>query len=205
MDAADTDKIAKVVGAIDQLSAGIESLKALGVIRSRKAFADFAEWVVAQIFGGELAPCKVQPGWDVLAHGERLQVRSHSKAADNPNRWSTVKGGDFDSVVIVVLNESLRVTELYKVPAGKLLSVQFIPGRLRWDDLAGFPASAVHAAFPHIKILPASSAAPAQPSVSPHARVRARNLRSSEFGHLVEFSRHRRSFRSSTKSPREVS
>jgi hypothetical protein len=52
MDAADTDKIAKVVGAIDQLSAGIESLKALGVIRSRKAFADFAEWVVAQILVG---------------------------------------------------------------------------------------------------------------------------------------------------------
>lgn len=130
----DKKQITEVVAAIDQIACGMDRLKSLGVIRSRKAYADLAEWLVAQVFGGSLAPCKNQPHWDVACQEGRVQVRSHSKAVDNPNRWSTTKGV-YDILVVVVFNESLRVSELYRVPFAEVARLRRPNDRVCWDDL----------------------------------------------------------------------
>ena len=91
-------QIDDIVAALDSIAEGIHSLQELGVIRSRKFVSDYGEWIVCQLFGGRVAKSKTQRGWDVLANDERIQVKTHSKAFDNPNRWSSIKGGpdDFD-------------------------------------------------------------------------------------------------------------
>jgi len=108
-------KIDAVVAALDKIAAGLRELASLRVVRSRKFASDYGEWLVSRIFGGSLAPSKTQKGWDVRVGDERIQVRTHSKAPDNPNRWSSVKGkpDGFDSFVVVILDESFRVAELY--------------------------------------------------------------------------------------------
>src|SRR5436309_12607285 len=108
-----TTEIAEAVTAIEQIAWGIDRLKALGVIRSRKFFGDLAEWLVEQLFSGMLASSKNQPNWDVNCDGQCVQVRSHWKSLDNPTRWSNAKGV-YDVLVIIVFNESLRVSELYR-------------------------------------------------------------------------------------------
>jgi hypothetical protein len=128
-------QISDIVDAIDQIASGIERLKSFGVIRSRKFYEDLAEWLVAQLFDGTLAPSKIQQHWDVKCDGGCVQVRSHWKALDNPNRWSNA-GGAYDELVIVVFNQMLRVSELYRVPAAEVAKLRSPDNRLRWDDLA---------------------------------------------------------------------
>ena len=73
---------------LEKLSTARNTLTSLGVIRSQKVIPDFAEWLVAQIFGGSLAPSKTQENWDVKVGTEKVQVKEHAKARDNRNRWS---------------------------------------------------------------------------------------------------------------------
>lgn len=128
----DEKQIHEIVDAIDQISAGIERLKSLGVIRSCKFYQDLAEWLVAQLFDGTLATSKIQQHWDVQCDRDCVQVRSHWKAIDNPNRWSNTKG-TYDVLVILVFNQLLRVSELYRIPAAEVGKLRSSDGRLRWD------------------------------------------------------------------------
>jgi hypothetical protein len=127
-------QIDEVLAAIAKITEGIDRLKSLGVVRSRKTYADLAEWLVREAFGGSLAACKNQPDWDVACDDGRVQVRSHSKAVENPNRWSSTKG-TYDWLVIVVFNESLRIAELYRVPASDVQKVKKPKETVAWDDV----------------------------------------------------------------------
>ena len=96
----------------------------LGVIRSRKFISDFAEWLVAKIYGGSIAGSKTEKYWDVKVGMERIQVKAHSKAIDNPNRWSIVKSPDrFNTLVIMVLTKDFKVREFYRIPSRELKSL----------------------------------------------------------------------------------
>ncbi len=132
---ANQKRISEVIEAIDQIASAIERLRTLKVIRSRKFYEDFAEWLVAQIFRGTLAASKIQRHWDVQCNGECVQVRSHWKATDNFNRWSNTSG-TYDVLAIVVFDQSLRVCELYRVAAVEVGKLRGSDGRLRWDALA---------------------------------------------------------------------
>ena len=92
---------------------------------------------MAQLLNGTLAASKIQQHWDVQCGGQCVQVRSHWKALDNPNRWSNASG-DYEVLVIVVFNQSLRVAELYRVPFAEIPKLRRPNDRVCWDDLGGW-------------------------------------------------------------------
>ena len=126
-----------VASALDNIVESLDTLRRLSVVRSRKWVADYGEWLVAAAFCGTIAESKTQTGWDVRTATERIQVKTHSKAFDNPNRWSAVNPNTaaYDALAIVVLNEQFRVTEFYKVPSLALKGM-LAGNRVRWADCA---------------------------------------------------------------------
>lgn len=131
--------IKQVIAALDMIVSGMEQLRTLGVLRSRKLASDFSEWLVAQIYEGELAQSKTQKGWDVRATNEKIQVKVSFKPDDPANRWCYVGiQQDFDSLVLLVLSDSFKVAELYKIPHAELLPLlkpDKQSPRLNWNDL----------------------------------------------------------------------
>lgn len=59
-----------------------------GFIRSYKSTeADFSEWLICFIYGGELPASKSYGGYDVIAGDKRIQVKSIAKMPDNQNGY----------------------------------------------------------------------------------------------------------------------
>lgn len=113
--------ITRITRSFDKLSSAIDDLTDLGVIRSRKYLPDFAEWLVAQLYSGKLAESKTQKYWDVKIKNNKVQVKAHSKAVSNSNRWTPIKDiNKFDILVIVVFTVNFKVRELYHIPTQKL-------------------------------------------------------------------------------------
>jgi hypothetical protein len=90
-------------------------------VRTENAPAgDYAEYLVAAAFGGELAP-NSEKSWDVqLPDGKHLQVKA--RVVSNPPRrsqrqLSPFRSFDFDSAVIVFLDEvDYAVSRAVEVP-----------------------------------------------------------------------------------------
>jgi hypothetical protein len=122
-----------------QIHEGMACLRSLGIIRSQKFGADFAEWLIAELFRGRLADNKTQRGWDVLADDKRISVKSHAKAQTNHTRWTDV--GNLclcDRLAIVVMTEDFLVRELYDLPSVDADRMADNKQRLRWDRLCAY-------------------------------------------------------------------
>jgi hypothetical protein len=101
----------------------IESLQALkehGILNNKKDFtSQIGEWLVCELFDGEMAPSSIQKDWDMIIGDKKVQVKAHSKATTNPNRKTYLDyelGCDIDELIIVVFNETYSLQELYRVP-----------------------------------------------------------------------------------------
>ena len=72
----------EVIIAIRMLRFSQALLKSQGVLRNQKDFtSQLGEYVVLELFGGELATSGIQEGWDLMdANGLKVQVKSHAKA-----------------------------------------------------------------------------------------------------------------------------
>ena len=138
--------VRQVLQALTEIQDGMENLRNLGAIRSQKVVGDLGEWLVAQVFNGELAASKGNPGWDVIADGERISVKAHAKAGDNSTRWTGFpeQPAGVDTIAVVVFSTAFRVLEFYKVPLEKLRRLLRPSGhklRLHWDDLGAWRIS----------------------------------------------------------------
>lgn len=99
----------------------LAELRSRGVVRTENAPAgDYAEYLVAAAFGGELAP-NSEKSWDVrLSNGTHLQVKA--RVVSNPPRrsqrqLSPFRSFDFDAAVIVFLDEvDYAVSRAVEVP-----------------------------------------------------------------------------------------
>ena len=83
---------------------------------------DYAERLVAEAYGGELAP-NSEKSWDVLSStGERLQVKSRVVKDGEPTsarRASRSRSWEFNSAVIVFLSGAdLSVVQATELPVG---------------------------------------------------------------------------------------
>jgi len=134
-----------IAESLEKLSTAINELNRAGVIRSRKFVSDFAEWLVAKMYDGSIAPSKTQKHWDVKVGTEKIQIKSHSKAMDNPNRWSQVKSIDkFDTLIILVLTENFKLQEFYRIPSEQLkpyLKPHDSDYKVNWDDIKDWKIS----------------------------------------------------------------
>lgn len=83
-----SDEIAEALGHWAQYVTARKNLLSTGVVRSLKASeADFAEWLVATLVGGTLPISQSHRAFDVVAGGQRIQVKSLCKALGNPNGY----------------------------------------------------------------------------------------------------------------------
>jgi hypothetical protein len=88
----------------------LAELRGRGVIRTDNAPAgDYAEYLVAIAFKGELAPNAAEKGWDVkTADGARLQVKARvvsEPARRSQRQLSPFRSFGFDEAVIMLLSE----------------------------------------------------------------------------------------------------
>jgi len=99
----------------------LSELKSRGVIRTENApVGDYAEYLVATAFGGQLAP-NSEKSWDVLGtDGEKLQVKARvvsEPAEPGQLQLSPFRSFGFDSAVIVLLSATdYAVSRASKVP-----------------------------------------------------------------------------------------
>lgn len=108
-------------GELLALSRGIlAELRLRGVIRSGNAPAgDYAELLVQQATGGELAP-NAQKGWDVeTPANDRLQVKARvvpNPKAPGERQLSVFRSWEFDAAVIVLFDDEFRVWRATRLP-----------------------------------------------------------------------------------------
>lgn len=90
-----------------------------GVVRSRNAPAgDLAEYLVANAFGGELAP-QSEKSWDVRVGNRHLQVKVRLIAAGDrrSHNYSPFRSWDFDACMFMLLDaHTYDVVRAVEVP-----------------------------------------------------------------------------------------
>jgi hypothetical protein len=90
------------------------------VIRTGNApTGDYAELLVQQVTGGELAP-NSERSWDVLVRdGSRLQVKARvvTGTGRGERQLSVFRGWDFDAAVVVLFDDDFHVRRAARVPA----------------------------------------------------------------------------------------
>lgn len=103
-----------------------------GVVRSRNAPAgDLAEHLLANAFGGELAPPS-EKSWDVRVGDRRLQVKVRLIAAGDrrSHSYSPFRSWNFDACVFVLLDaHTYDVARAIEVPAE---GVQELAREVKW-------------------------------------------------------------------------
>jgi hypothetical protein len=98
----------------------LAELRSREVIRSGNAPAgDYAEFLVREATGGELAP-NSEKGWDIRTpHGEELQVKTRV-VTNTRNRGerqlSVFRSWDFKAAVIVLFDDEFRVWRAARLP-----------------------------------------------------------------------------------------
>ena len=73
---------------------------------------------MAEHYAGQRAPFS-QKNWDVLvATGERIEVKGirQLKGGSRRSNVSPIRGSDYDSMVIVLLDDDFKVTEGLRIP-----------------------------------------------------------------------------------------
>lgn len=99
----------------------MRELRARGLVRSsNNPVADFAERLVAEELGLELAP-PVAQGYDATdADGRRYQIKSRRLTPQNNSRQLGVirklELREFDDLIAVIFSEDLLVLEIWKIP-----------------------------------------------------------------------------------------
>src|SRR4051812_42320714 len=110
------------VEAVKNFSQSLQTLCAVGVIRSSRYTGDLGEWYIEQLYQVPRATNQTQKGWDLRlpASGERLQVKT--QIYDRHNRWNYLETdlAGFDRLILVSLTLTLTLRDLYDVPVTAL-------------------------------------------------------------------------------------
>jgi hypothetical protein len=136
------------IQAIQNYFNALEALYENGVLLNKKDFTgQLGEWLVETIYGGERAKSGIQKGWDIKVKDRYIQVKTHSKAEGNKNRWSAVEkesSARVDELIIVVFTHNYKLVELFKVPWNEAINkvkprgVKSIRNELNWNDLKSY-------------------------------------------------------------------
>ncbi|WP_417237912.1 hypothetical protein [Bizionia sp.] len=120
----------------------LKRLKELGVIKNQKDFtSQLGEWLISEIFDGELAESGKQRDWDIKIDKKKYQVKAHAKSTSTNRKNTDFKysiNANIDFFVIVVFDETYKLEKIYKVPfkeAYKLVTWESKDKVIRWKDL----------------------------------------------------------------------
>ena len=105
---------------------GRQRLRELGVLRSdRSVHGDFAEWLVCQMFGFQIAASGVKEGFDARdGLGNTYQVKARIvKRLEQPTSFDMKDPGHpFDFLMGVFLTDSAEVLGIIRVPYQEVLA-----------------------------------------------------------------------------------
>lgn len=96
------------------------TLTSLGVKRNQRSIeSQIGEWFVTRIEGGRVEEHPNNPDYDVVADGQRIQVKTHCKAKSNKSTFSSVSypnDAGIDILAIVIFDEKLKIKHYFRVP-----------------------------------------------------------------------------------------
>lgn len=109
----------------------VSELRKRGVVRTGNAPAgDYAEWLVMNVTGGELAANSTK-SHDVVTGEERLQVKCRvvtDPAKRSERQLSPFRSWDCESVVIVLFDERFGVRRMTRLPT------EVVKAAARWQE-----------------------------------------------------------------------
>jgi hypothetical protein len=110
----------------------LSELRKRGIVRTGNAPAgDYAEWLVVNVTGGELAANSTKSHDVVTPSGERLQVKCRvvtDTAKRSERQLSPFRSWDCDAVVIVLFDERFSVRRM------ALLPTEVVKSAARWQE-----------------------------------------------------------------------
>lgn len=131
--------------ALTDYLAAMDKLQKLGVTPNKKDFtSQIGEWFVNELYGGQRATSSTQKHWDIQVDGKNIQIKTHSKASSNKNRWTPVNytaDAKIDELIIVVFTPDYKLKEFYKLPwksAQKVTRQNKNRIVIRWDHIKNF-------------------------------------------------------------------
>ena len=114
--------------AIESFLKSLRKLKDLEIMSNQKDFtSQIGEWIIATLYGADLAKSGNQKGWDMSIGNEKIQVKSHAKAKTTPRAETDFKYSDdaeFDIFVIVIFDESYKIKNIYKIPKSVAMNLK---------------------------------------------------------------------------------
>jgi len=124
-DPIDLDRVTKIYARYVEARNALLAELNLGRDSNRDPLAEFAEWLVAALLGGALAPSPVQAHWDVEAPGVgKVQVKYLANSGNE--RWVNehpVRVTDLMDAYAIVFYESLLPVSVVMLPARHLAAI----------------------------------------------------------------------------------
>lgn len=127
---------------LNDLLDSLGHLSRLGVLTTKHSLtSQLGEFLVANLFDGELALNSTQKHWDVKIGDDKfIQVKTHAKSNSNKNRWTELKYSEdavITELIIVVFTEDYKLKEFYKVPWNEAFAISVNKSRriISWNKL----------------------------------------------------------------------
>lgn len=138
----------KKAALINQFLTLWKQLKEETIITNQKDFtSQIGEWLIAELFNGNLAENGKQKDWDLIANNLNYQVKSHAKSTSSKRRDTDFKyteNSDLDVFVIVVFNEVFELQNIFKIPKPELFQKKLVTQRksgtnvISWSKVSGY-------------------------------------------------------------------
>lgn len=136
------------IKAIQTYLAAEKRLHNENILINRHSFTNqIGEWLVETLFEGERAKSGTQPGWDVLAQGKYIQVKTHAKALNNPSEFTAISKNPIvqvDELIIIHFSPDYKLLEFYQLPWQEAVKHIKITGKkvqreeLNWSHIKNY-------------------------------------------------------------------
>jgi uncharacterized protein YabE (DUF348 family) len=98
----------------------LQKLNELEIFNSRRDFtSQIGEWLIAKMYGAELAESGKQKDWDMKVGQTKIQVKTHSKAKTTKRANTDFKydeNADINIFIIVVFTDEYKIKTIYELP-----------------------------------------------------------------------------------------
>lgn len=127
--------------AILQYLNALKKLKDLKIIKNQKDFtSQLGEWLIAELYNGEIAINGKQKDWDIKKDGKHYQVKSHAKSKTTTRSDTDFKyneNAEIDFFIIVIFSDVYELIAIYEIPFNDAFKLKTVKNKypvIRWKD-----------------------------------------------------------------------
>lgn len=132
----------------------MDILRDENILINKKDFTcQIGEWLVEMIYNGKRSKNGIEKGWDVEVENKFIQVKTHSKADTNTNRWSRIDK-DFDVqidiLIIIIFSQDYKLREFYHIPWIEAIKYIKLRGKMKpsnelnWSSIKNYKIEIDH-------------------------------------------------------------